>query len=165
VREAALDGSIESMLKWHEARAGDVFFLPAGTVHAIGPGLSLLEIQQASDTTFRLYDYGRPRELHLERALAVLDPTPYSLCHRSSVEKRGRTLIDAAHFRLDRIEGRPGRLLGNRYSEPLLALPLSGEISANGVKAGVGQCLYADDIAAIDFASAGVTILTRPNQG
>ncbi|WP_252259841.1 class I mannose-6-phosphate isomerase [Erythrobacter aurantius] len=165
VRAAALDGSIEGLLKWHEASAGDVFFLPAGTVHAIGPGLSLLEIQQASDSTFRLYDYGRPRELHLERALAVLDPAPYPLCHRSSVAERGRTLIDAAHFRMDRIEGRPGRLLANRYAQPLLALPLSGSISANGIKAGPGQCLYADEIAAIDFANAGVTILTRPNQG
>ncbi len=64
-REAALSGAIEQELQWFDARPGDTFFIPAGTVHAIGPGLALCEIQQNSDVTYRLYDYGRPRELHL----------------------------------------------------------------------------------------------------
>jgi mannose-6-phosphate isomerase len=72
IREAALSGEIENLLEWHDASAGDTFFIPAGTVHAIGPGLVLCEIQQNSDITYRLYDYGRPRELHLEHALNVI---------------------------------------------------------------------------------------------
>jgi len=72
-RAAALSGEIEQLLHWYPAHPGDTFFVPAGTVHAIGEGLALCEIQQYSDTTYRLYDYGRPRELHLDAALAVAD--------------------------------------------------------------------------------------------
>src|ERR1700692_4677210 len=71
LRESALSGEIENLLEWFEARPGDTFFIPAGTVHAIGAGLALCEIQQWSDITYRLYDYGRPRELHLPQALTV----------------------------------------------------------------------------------------------
>lgn len=71
LRESALSGEIEQLLNWIEVQAGDAFFIPAGTVHAIGGGLALCEIQQYSDVTYRLYDYGRPRELHLEKAIQV----------------------------------------------------------------------------------------------
>jgi mannose-6-phosphate isomerase len=71
VRAAALSGEIEQLLRWYPARPGETFFVPAGTVHAIGAGIALCEIQQHSDVTYRLYDYGRPRELHLDAALAV----------------------------------------------------------------------------------------------
>jgi mannose-6-phosphate isomerase len=71
LKASALSGEIENLLEWHDAKAGDTFFIPAGTVHAIGPGLVLCEIQQNSDITYRLYDYGRPRELHLEDAVKV----------------------------------------------------------------------------------------------
>jgi len=71
VRAAALDGTIVDLLEWFEARTGDTFFIPAGTVHAIGAGLTICEIQQRSDITYRLYDYGRGRELHLDHALSV----------------------------------------------------------------------------------------------
>lgn len=71
LRESALSGEIEELLNWVDVTAGDAFFVPAGTVHAIGGGLALCEIQQYSDITYRLYDYGRPRELHLDKALQV----------------------------------------------------------------------------------------------
>jgi mannose-6-phosphate isomerase len=71
LRESALNGKIEELLHWVEVKAGDAFYVPAGTVHAIGGGLALCEIQQHSDITYRLYDYGRPRELHLEKAVQV----------------------------------------------------------------------------------------------
>ena len=77
MRKAALDGSIEGLLAWHPAKAGDFFYIPAGTVHAIGPGLSLIEVQQNSDITYRLYDYGRPRELHLDAGIAVAHGVPH----------------------------------------------------------------------------------------
>ena len=71
LREAALSGEIEDLLNWITVEAGDAFFVPAGTVHAIGGGLAFCEIQEHSDVTYRLYDYGRPRELHLDKALQV----------------------------------------------------------------------------------------------
>ncbi len=77
LREAAISGEIEHLLKWTEVRPGDTIFIPAGTIHAIGPGLAICEIQQFSDVTYRLYDYGRPRELHLDKACAVSLLNPY----------------------------------------------------------------------------------------
>ena len=73
MREAAQSGEIESLLRWFPVKPGETYFVPAGTVHAIGAGIALCEIQQNSDITYRLYDYGRPRELHLEQGIAIAD--------------------------------------------------------------------------------------------
>jgi mannose-6-phosphate isomerase len=78
LRDAAASGELEQMLDWQEVHAGETYFIPAGTVHAIGAGLTLCEIQQNSDITYRLYDYNRPgtdgrsRPLHVEEALQVI---------------------------------------------------------------------------------------------
>ena len=83
LRRAIKDGTVEKMLRFVTVRPGDVFFIPAGTVHAIGGGVLIYEIQQNSTLTYRLYDYGRlgtdgqPRELHVEKALKVLKREPY----------------------------------------------------------------------------------------
>lgn len=70
-REAALNGEIERLLQWWPVTAGQVYFVPAGTVHTLGAGIAVCEIQRPSPATYRFYDYGRGRELHLERALDV----------------------------------------------------------------------------------------------
>jgi mannose-6-phosphate isomerase len=62
----------EQLLNWIDVRAGEMIYVDAGTVHTIGPGVILLETQQNSDTTYRLYDYGRPRELHVQQGLVAL---------------------------------------------------------------------------------------------
>jgi mannose-6-phosphate isomerase len=77
LRRASLSGEVEGMLRWFPVKPGQTYFVPAGTVHAIGGGIALCEIQQNNDVTYRLYDYGRPRELHLEQALAVADLTEH----------------------------------------------------------------------------------------
>ena len=77
--ERVRDGSLGELLRNVPARPGDVFYLPAGTMHAIGAGIVLFELQQASDLTYRIFDYnrpgadGKPRELHVEKAADVLD--------------------------------------------------------------------------------------------
>ena len=82
VKAAAQEERLEPQLNFVPVKAGDVVYNPAGTVHAIGAGIFLFEIQQASDLTYRLYDYGRkdssgnPRDLHLDKALEVADLTP-----------------------------------------------------------------------------------------
>jgi mannose-6-phosphate isomerase len=73
LRESTKTGEIEQLLNWVPVRAGETYFTPAHTVHAIGGGIVLCEIQQNSDVTYRLWDYGRPRELHVERAVAIAD--------------------------------------------------------------------------------------------
>lgn len=78
IRRAAEDGALPQMLRRIEPAVGDTFFVEAGAIHALGPGLTVVEVQEPSDVTWRLYDYGRPRELHLEQGLreAILDPRP-----------------------------------------------------------------------------------------
>jgi len=73
LRAASLSGEIERLLRWIPVHPGETYLIPAGTIHAIGSGVSLCEIQQNSDITYRLYDYGRPRELHLDLALEAAD--------------------------------------------------------------------------------------------
>ena len=104
VRAAALSGEIEGLLRWYRPQPGDTFFVPAGTVHAIGAGLALCEIQQNSDVTYRLYDYGRPRELHLDRSLEVADLG----CHPGasvpvSLGEGRRLLVECPYFRTESI--------------------------------------------------------------
>jgi mannose-6-phosphate isomerase len=73
LRNAIRDGTVADCLHNFEPRAGDCVYLPAGTVHAVGGGVLMAEVQQTSDATFRLFDWGRPRQLHLEEALASTD--------------------------------------------------------------------------------------------
>jgi len=162
IAAAARDGTIEDLLTWHPARPGDLFYLPAGTVHAIGPGLALVEVQQNSDTTFRLYDYGRPRELHLDRALAVAAGTPHPPRHRSNIAA-GPVLVEGPHFRFARIEGVPDPATMEQWCDTLLALPLAGEVRPCGEReaAAAGACLVAPGLASLDFARAEVTLLVR----
>lgn len=77
------DGTVEELLSFKEVKAGDVFFIPAGTIHAIGAGVLIFEIQQNSTLTYRLYDYmrrdkdGNLRELHIDKAMKVSDLKVY----------------------------------------------------------------------------------------
>jgi len=85
-RKSAENGEIVDYLEWMAARPGDTFFVPAGVVHAIGGGIALCEIQQNSDVTYRVFDYGRARGLHLEKALDVADFGRHpGACPQSSV--------------------------------------------------------------------------------
>ena len=82
IESAVKSGRFEELLVRHEAKKGEAFFIPGGLVHAIGDGALIYEVQQSSDTTFRLYDWnrvgkdGKPRELHVEKSLKAID---YSL--------------------------------------------------------------------------------------
>jgi mannose-6-phosphate isomerase len=71
--EATRTGEVEHLLHWAPVKAGETYFIPAHTVHAIGAGIVLCEIQQNSDVTYRLWDYGRPREIHVEKAVPISD--------------------------------------------------------------------------------------------
>jgi mannose-6-phosphate isomerase len=71
--ESTKSGAVEKLLNWVPVQAGETYFVPAHTVHAIGAGIVLFEIQQHSDVTYRLWDYGRPREIHVEKAVPIAD--------------------------------------------------------------------------------------------
>ena len=127
LREAALDGSIEHLLDWRRVNAGDVLYSPAGTIHAIGPGLGLVEIQQNLDLTYRLYDYGRPRPLQLDEAVAVADlgPAPDTVAPQLLAPGHVR-LAGGPAFQVERVDGpAAGRLVASG-DQPLWLLPLAG---------------------------------------
>ena len=135
LRAAALSGEIEELLAWHEARPGDTFFIPAGTVHAIGAGLTLCEIQQHSDITYRLYDYGRPRELHLDRSLAVSRREPQAARVQASIEAGGEELVCCEHFKVTRHECQ-GTIEFLHPPDLLIAIDGEGNIGSERVHSG-----------------------------
>lgn len=164
MRAAALDGSIERLMTWHAVAPGDFFYIPAGTVHAIGAGISLIEVQQTSDITYRLYDYGRPRELHLDQGLAVArgEPYPPSLHYRLGEGGNAR-LVEGPHFRLDRVAGAPDVAVRAHYAlGPLLVIPLAGAVRIAGEAIAPGQCGLAAGIDAVDFAADGLSLIAQP---
>lgn len=164
MREAALDGSIEDAMTWHEVQAGDFFYIPANTVHAIGAGCSIIEIQQNSNITYRLYDYGRPRELHLDEGLAVAIGAPYDMANHKTLPRDGNfSLVDGPYFRLDRVDGVPGEDLLYAYAGELLVIPLAGEVLvAGGEVVGPGECAMAPDLASVTFAPDGKALVAMP---
>jgi mannose-6-phosphate isomerase len=108
LREAVEDGSIADLVVWKPAVADDVIFVPAGTIHAIGAGLVIAEIQQRSDATFRLFDHGRQRELHIESAIAAAKAEPAHFRIRPNRLTDQRTLlVSNSHFVLERIDLAP----------------------------------------------------------
>ena len=139
VRAAALSGEIVDMLQWFPVTAGQVFFAPAHTVHAIGAGIVLCEIQQNSDVTYRLYDYGSARDLHLEQAMAVADFGPHP--GESTPEPLGNGRVRLAccpHFVTESLEAAHdleyGSGTGN--SHLLVCLEGSGLIAGQPFEAG-----------------------------
>jgi len=109
LRSSIAAGSIAELIQWRSVKAADVVFVPAGTIHSIGAGLVILEIQQRSDATFRLFDYGRGRELDTENALAVAKGEQAERQAPLRKLTKERTLLVASrHFVLERIELPPG---------------------------------------------------------
>jgi mannose-6-phosphate isomerase len=104
VKTAVADGTMESLLEWVPVLVGDMLFVDAGTVHAIGPGVVLLETQQTSDVTYRLYDYGRPRELHLEKGLQVIKPKTAAGKITPRTMDGFTRLIEQQYFVVDRFD-------------------------------------------------------------
>jgi mannose-6-phosphate isomerase len=139
LRSAALDGSIEKLLDWRAVRPGDFFFVPPGTIHAIGGGLSLIEFQQNADVTYRLFDYGRQRELHLDDAVAVADRAPYrgALAQHLSASDE-RALVDGPDFKF--IHTHADMLRDRRR----WVLPLEGRVQSGGETASCGECLLVE---------------------
>jgi mannose-6-phosphate isomerase len=136
LRAAALDGSIEHLMDWKPVRSRDFFFVPPGTIHAIGDGITLLEFQQNIDLTYRLYDYGRPRELHLDDGIAVATPSPYpAQLAQHLTGSETRTLVDGPHFTLVHTTE---DMLSDRQR---WIIPIEGDVRSGGDTAGAGDCL------------------------
>lgn len=129
LHDAALDGSIVDLLDWRRVQAGDFVYSPPGTIHAIGAGITLIEVQQNVDLTYRLFDYGRPRELHLDDGLAVSVPEPYGLTFGAFMPG---TMLDAPAFSVIGLDEGAAQVDGG------LLVPIvgSGRIGRRAIHAG-----------------------------
>lgn len=152
----AMDGSIEADLAWIGVQAGDVIDVPPGTIHAIGAGLLLYEIQQPVDLTFRLYDWGRGRELHLDHALAVARRAPQRPSATAVVRGPGRTeLLRSAAFVVEEFD----LPTATRVEGPIALTTIEGEVKVDGEPLAVLESVVVVDGA--ELSGAGTVLGAR----
>lgn len=141
LRAAALCGDIATLLDWKPVAAGDWFHIAPGTVHAIGAGVTLIEVQQFADVTYRLYDYGRSRPLHIDDGVAVSRAEPYR------DPRHGRLGTASTPELLSRCDsfalyhGR-GATLDLLPDADLLLIPIAGRIMSADAMAAPGSVLF-----------------------
>jgi mannose-6-phosphate isomerase len=150
---AARDGSIVELIDWRQPAKGDFIYNPAGTIHALGPGLTVLEIQQAVDLTYRLYDYGRPRELHLAEAADVVRPKPHQHPLDTRVGEQSRVLVGGPHFGVAWCVGAPSELPSVMHDIQLLPI----DAAIGGLCP--GECALVDSDTARTLSSEGKFVL------
>ena len=144
LRQLVDDGSIVELVSWRPVLVGDTVFVPAGTIHAIGPGLVIAEIQQRSDATFRLFDHGRDRELHVDHALAAARAAPASAQPPPRQLDDGRTLLAAnPHFVFERLELEPDSIWHLDASRETWLLILHGSARASAFEVVAGEAVFA----------------------
>jgi mannose-6-phosphate isomerase len=123
----------------------------------------MIEIQQNSDITYRLFDYGRPRELHLDAGLAVARGEPYDRATvRQLPENAAATLVDGPLFRLDCLSGPPDAGVGARYGGAVLVIPIDGAATIAGETVRRGDCALAPGLDAVRFAIDGRYLIAQP---
>ncbi len=162
VRAAALDGSIEDMLYWKPVVAGEVIYSPAGTIHAIGKGLRVVEVQQNLDLTYRFYDYGSARELHLDDAMEVSEFGPFEGNPPPRDLGGGREIMaEGQKFVLERwtMDGRRD-IDGGEL--PVWVLPVEGGVTVDGKPAELGDAIIVEGKAAIEIAPGSVIYIAYP---
>ena len=154
VISAARDGSIVDLIDWRRPKKGDFIYNPAGTIHALGPGLTVMEIQQAVDLTYRLYDYGRPRELHLEEAADVIRARPHHHPLDTQVGDQSRVLVGGPHFGVAWCVGAAPELPSQMHDVQLLPIDAPvGELKP-------GECALIDSGSARALTSEGKFVLS-----
>ena len=153
VMKAARDGSIVDLIDWRRPEQGDFIYNPAGTIHALGPGLTILEIQQAVDLTYRLYDYGRPRELHLQEAADVIRAKPHRHPLDTRIGEQSRVLVGGPHFGVAWCVHAAPELPSLMHDVQLL--PIDAEVE--GLRA--GECALIDSGTARGLTSKGKFVL------
>ena len=162
LRASALDGTIEDRLKWWSVKADEVYHSPAGTVHAIGPGLTVIEVQQNVDLTYRLYDYGSARELHLDDGIAVADPVPYVATHVARDLAPGRRLLaEGPKFVMERWASARGTVAAPN-GKPVWLIPVKGGGTVDGAPLEAGGVWMAEGETALTIAEGGDVLVAYP---
>lgn len=165
LRAASLDGSIEKLLDWKAVKKDDSFYSAAGTVHAIGPGLTLIEIQQNLDLTYRLYDYGSGRELHLDLGVEAADPVPYVAPYKPHDIEPGREILaDGPKFVLERWR-RSGAGTLRSDGRPLWLVPISGKGTIDGGEFVAGGVWLAEGESQLTLDEGADMLVAYPGSG
>jgi mannose-6-phosphate isomerase len=161
LRTAIADGSIANIVHWQPVHKGDVILIPAGTIHAIGPGIVLAEIQQHSDATFRMFDYGRQRELHIENAVAAATAGPRE--HQSPPERLSdarMALTVNPHFALEQIDLIPGSVWTLDAARETWILAIEGQAQLGVTTLSPGNAAFVEaDRAVIEVGADGLKAL------
>ena len=150
-----------------DSHAGDCFFLPAGRLHTIGAGNLLAEIQQTSDITYRVYDYGRhdadghTRELHIEQAKEAIDYHVYRN-YRTTYDRESRSveLVSCPYFTVRREVVRGEARIDYKRDSFVIVMCLDGTIMLNGIKARRGETLLVPASANVLDIEGNATLLT-----
>jgi mannose-6-phosphate isomerase len=137
LRAACRDGSVVDLMDWKRVSAGEIVYSAANTVHAIGAGITLIEVQQNVDCTYRLYDYGRPRELHLDEGVAVSRAVPF-VAPPKTAWKFDLRRFAPGKVTLLAFEGAPGWIV-----------PVTGAGALGGEAAKAGECWIAQGNVAV----------------
>ena len=160
LKTASILGEIEHLIDWKPVKKGDFFHVPAGTIHAIGPGISLVEVQQNIDITYRLYDYGRSRELHLEEAIAVAKLAPYDMKNFAEIPAdRSASLFAGSAFGLFQIVGTDDEPISKATSKEWQVLPLEGSVTVRGKLIKAGECGICPRLSDIDLSKNGRSLI------
>lgn len=143
-REKIADNTITDVLNRVPVKKGDVFFIPSGTIHAIGRGILIAEIQQNSNTTYRVCDYGRlgadgkPRPLHIDKAVEVTNLTPPP----ESKDLSAGTLAECEYFKVGLFSTDKQKEIEVDNASFVSLLCLEGEVSFDGVTLVKGDCAF-----------------------
>jgi mannose-6-phosphate isomerase len=158
LRVAIRDGSIADLTQWRRVAKGDIIFVPAGTIHAIGAGIVLAEIQQRCDTTFRLFDYGRQRELHEEGAVAVSDAGPVQTQSGPRCLTAARTaLITSRHFVIELIDLPANSNWALNADRETWILAIEGRAQIGSMNISVGDTVFIEgDRSCIEAGATGM---------
>jgi mannose-6-phosphate isomerase len=161
LQDSIIDGSISELIAWRGVNPNDVVFVPAGTIHAIGAGLVIAEIQQRSDSTFRVFDHGRARTLHVEQALAVAATGPAQVWPAAHNVTEERTVLAANdYFVFERIKLPPHTTWVLDASRETWLLLLTADARAGSLDLRNGDAIYAQsDRVDIECGTEGLQAL------
>jgi mannose-6-phosphate isomerase len=161
LRASIRNGSIVELVQWRPVAKGDVIFIPAGTIHALGAGIVLAEIQQRSDTTYRLFDYGRQRELHVDDGVAVANTWPLrSQAKPARLTAERTVLVASRHFVLERVDLPKGSSWALLAEAETWILVIDGHAAIGLATVSIGQAFFvAGGRTSIEVGANGLTAL------
>lgn len=167
VRAAIAGERLEELIDWRPAAPGQFYMVPAGTVHAIGADILLVEVQRNADITYRLYDYGRDRPLHVEQALACarLEPYDLSVPHIMATETCDLLNADQYPFGLRHIAFAADERIVMGGRGPIWFVPLEGAGNLSGSPWKSGECWIVDAGEQLHATSAGRALIATPDGG